>query len=99
VKKLDTLRAHGIEPFGGAFETSGSIAEILRKFREGEILRAAGRITAKRDMGKSHFLDLRDITETHPSIFSREEMSSNAIKIFHTRGCWRFHRRGGSLFF
>ena len=59
-KKLDALRANGIEPFGAAFEVSGSIAEVRDQFKEGEILRAAGRITAHRDMGKSHFLDLRD---------------------------------------
>ena len=82
-EKLDALHARGIEPFGGAFETSGSIAEILEKFKEGEMLRAAGRITAKRDMGKSHFLDLRDITERIQVYFHEKEMDSNAIEIFH----------------
>ena len=61
-KKLDALRAQGVEPFGKAFATSGDISEIRAKFTEGETLRAAGRITADRDMGKSHFLDLRDAT-------------------------------------
>src|ERR1041384_7918697 len=61
-KKLDTLRARGVEPFGKSFETSGNISEVREKFREGETLRAAGRITAHRDMGQSHFLDLRDAT-------------------------------------
>ncbi|HEX4696308.1 MAG TPA: lysine--tRNA ligase [Candidatus Udaeobacter sp.] len=61
-KKLDALRAKGIEPFASGFEVSGSIAEVREQFKEGEILRAAGRITAHRDMGKSHFLDLRDAT-------------------------------------
>jgi lysyl-tRNA synthetase, class II len=60
-KKLDALRAKGVEPFGAGFEV-GSIAEVRGKFKEGETLRAAGRITAHRDMGKSHFLDLRDAT-------------------------------------
>ncbi|MEP6709608.1 MAG: lysine--tRNA ligase [Verrucomicrobiota bacterium] len=60
--KLEALRALGVAPFGGAFETSGSVAEVVGKFREGETLRVAGRITAHRDMGKSHFLDLRDAT-------------------------------------
>jgi len=82
-EKLDALHARGIEPFGGAFETSGSIAEILEKFKEGEMLRAAGRITAKRDMGKSHFLDLRDITERIQVYFHEKEMGSDAIEIFH----------------
>jgi lysyl-tRNA synthetase class 2 len=61
-KKLETLRARGVEPFGKSFETSGNISEIREKFGEGETLRAAGRITAHRDMGQSHFLDLRDAT-------------------------------------
>src|SRR5215216_4773460 len=61
-KKLEALRAKGLEPFGSGFEVSGSIAEVREKFKEGEIVRAAGRITAHRDMGKSHFLDLRDAT-------------------------------------
>src|SRR5881394_3764641 len=61
-KKLDALRANGIEPFGAAFEVSGSIAEVRDQFREDKTLRAAGRIMAHRDMGKSHFFDLRDAT-------------------------------------
>ena len=61
-KKLDALRAKGVDPFGSGFEVTGSIAEVRERFREGETLRAAGRITAHRDMGKSHFLDLRDVT-------------------------------------
>src|SRR5881398_444881 len=59
-KKLETLRAKGIEPFGASFDVSGSIAEVREQFKEGETRHVAGRITAHRDMGKSHFLDLRD---------------------------------------
>jgi lysyl-tRNA synthetase class 2 len=61
-KKLEALRSKGIEPFGTGFEVSGSISEVRQQFKEGETRRVAGRITAHRDMGKSHFLDLRDIT-------------------------------------
>src|ERR1041384_4471493 len=61
-KKVETLRARGIEPCGKAFQTSGDISGVREKFKEGETLRAAGRITAHRDMGQSHFLDLRDAT-------------------------------------
>ena len=61
-KKLEMLRAKAIEPFGTSFDVSGSIAEVREHFQEGETRRIAGRITAHRDMGKSHFLDLRDVT-------------------------------------
>ncbi|HEX7516810.1 MAG TPA: hypothetical protein VF345_05930, partial [Chthoniobacterales bacterium] len=61
-EKLEALQARGANPFGRAYETSGTIAEVREKFSEGATLRAAGRMTAHRDMGKSHFVDLRDST-------------------------------------
>src|SRR6266702_7307988 len=81
-KKLDALRANGIEPFGAAFEVSGSIAEVHDQFREGETLRAAGRITAHRDMGKSHFLDLRDATGRIQIYVHSKEVGSEAMNLF-----------------
>src|SRR6478672_13717681 len=58
-EKLMALQAQGVNPFGHAYETSGTIAEARAKFSDGATLRIAGRITAHRDMGKSHFVDLR----------------------------------------
>ena len=46
-KKLDALRAKGVEPFSGRFEVAGSIADVREKFKEGETLRVAGRIIAR----------------------------------------------------
>src|SRR5438067_7583455 len=81
-KKLDALRAQGIEPFGVAFEPDGTIAEVREKFAEGEILRAAGRITAHRDMGKSHFLDLRDSTGRIQIYVHAKEVGADLIDLF-----------------
>ncbi len=81
-EKLKALRARGVEPFGRAFETSGSIAEVREKFKEGESLRAAGRITAHRDMGKSHFVDLRDATGRIQVYFHEKEIGADAMEIF-----------------
>jgi lysyl-tRNA synthetase class 2 len=82
-EKLAALRARGVEPFGRAFETSGSIAEVRGKFKEGESLRAAGRITAHRDMGKSHFVDLRDATGRIQAYFHEKEIGAAAMEIFN----------------
>ena len=82
-EKLEALRARGVEPFGRAFETSGSIAEVRQKFKEGELLRAAGRITAHRDMGKSHFVDLRDATGRIQAYFHEKEVGAEAMEIFN----------------
>ncbi len=81
-KKIDALRAKGVEPFGSGFEVSGSIAEVRKKFKEGDTLRAAGRITAHRDMGKSHFLDLRDATERIQIYMHANEVGPELFELF-----------------
>jgi len=81
-KKLDALRAKGVEPFGISFDVSGSIAEVREKFKEGDTLRAAGRVTAHRDMGKSHFLDLRDATGRVQIYIHAKEVGPELIDLF-----------------
>src|SRR6266511_5989337 len=81
-KKLDALRAKGVEPFGAGFEVSGSIAEVRDQFKEGETLRAAGRITAHRDMGKRNFLDLRDATGRIQIYIHAKEVGPELIDLF-----------------
>ena len=81
-KKLETLRAKGIEPFGTGFDVSRSIAEVREQFKEGETLRVAGRITAHRDMGKSHFLDLRDATGRIQIYIHAKEVGLELIDLF-----------------
>jgi lysyl-tRNA synthetase class 2 len=83
-KKLDALRAKGVEPFGGGFEVTGSIAEVREKFKEGETLRAAGRIMAHRDMGKSHFLDLRDATGRIQIYIHAKEVGAELVDLFRS---------------
>ncbi len=80
--KLDALRAKGVAPFGAAFTTSGSIAEAREKFTEGSKLRVAGRMTAHRDMGKSHFVDLRDATGRLQIYIQAKELGAEAMEIF-----------------
>jgi lysyl-tRNA synthetase class 2 len=81
-RKLDALRAKAIDPFGAGFEPTGSIAEVREKFKEGKNLRAAGRITAHRDMGKSHFLDLRDATGRIQIYIHSKEVGAELIDLF-----------------
>ena len=65
-KALEDL---GVDPYGGRYETTGTLAEVLQALLDAEAdseqpapvpVRAAGRIVAVRDMGKSIWLDLRD---------------------------------------
>src|SRR5438874_4975901 len=81
-KKLDALRAQGVEPFGKAFASGGDISEIRANFKEGEIVRAAGRITAHRDMGQSHFVDLRDATGRLQIYIHVKEIGADQVDLF-----------------
>jgi len=81
-EKLEALQARGANPFGRAYETSGTIAEVCEKFSEGATLRAAGRITAHRDMGKSHFVDLRDSTGRIQVYIHAKEVGADLIEMF-----------------
>ena len=97
-EKLKALRDRGVEPFGRVFETSGSIAEVRDAFKEGEKLRAAGRITAHRDMGKSHFVDLRDATGRIQAYFHEKEIGAEAMEIFKLLDLGDFVGVEGSCF-
>jgi lysyl-tRNA synthetase class 2 len=81
-EKLEALQAQGANPFGRAFETSGAIAEVREKFAEGTTLSTAGRITAHRDMGKSHFVDLRDSTGRIQVYIHAKEVGPEMIERF-----------------
>ena len=81
-EKLEALQASGANPFGRAYETSGTIAEVREKFADGVTLRAAGRITAHRDLGKSHFVDLHDSTGRIQVYIHAKEVGAEAIEMF-----------------
>jgi len=81
-QKMLALREKGVAPYGKRFDTSGSITEIRARFTEGNQERAAGRITAHRDMGKSHFLDITDSTGRIQIFIHAKEVGPEAFEIF-----------------
>ncbi len=80
--KLEALRAAGIDPFGQAYETTGTPGEIRATFAEGQKLRTAGRITAHRNMGKSHFIDLSDSTGRMQVYLNAKEVGAEEMAVF-----------------
>jgi lysyl-tRNA synthetase class 2 len=80
--KLAALEKLGIPPFGAAFETSGDIAQVRERFAEDANFRVAGRITAHRDMGKSHFVDLKDASGRIQIYLHAKELGEAAMGIF-----------------
>lgn len=97
-EKLAALQARGTNPYGQSFETSGTIAEVRAKFAEGATLRAAGRITAHRDMGKSHFVDLRDSTGRIQVYVHAKEVGPEIIETFKLLDLGDFIGVEGSCF-
>ena len=81
-QKLDALRASCIDPFGASFETTGSPGELRAAFAEGQSVRTAGRITAHRNMGKSHFLDLSDHTGRIQVYLNAKEIAPDSMALF-----------------
>src|SRR5207237_7966348 len=65
-EKLQRLRALGVDPFGQRTAGIAPLADIKASYRPemghdaGPVVKAAGRIMLKREMGKLSFLTLRD---------------------------------------
>ncbi len=81
-QKMLALKQLGVAPYGKRFRTSGTVAEVTQRFAEGNTERLAGRITAHRDMGKSHFLDLSDATGRLQIFIHAKEIGAEAFEIF-----------------
>lgn len=81
-QKLEALRTAGIDPFGQAYETTGAPGQIRTGFAEGQKVRTAGRITAHRNMGKSHFIDLSDSSGRMQVYMNAKEVGTETMAIF-----------------
>ena len=78
-----TCKPPGVAPYGTRFDTDGSVAQIRERFAEGATFRLAGRVTAHRDMGKSQFLDVSDLTGRIQWYVNLKNLSSEQTAIFH----------------
>jgi lysyl-tRNA synthetase class 2 len=81
-QKLDALHAAGVAPYGQRFDITARPGEIRSAFVEGVPVRTAGRLTAHRNMGKSHFLDLSDSTGRMQVYLHAKEVGPEAAAIF-----------------
>src|ERR1700738_3389812 len=81
-QKLQQLLEQKVDPFGGRFDVSGSVGEVRQAFGEGVRVRVAGRITAHRNMGKSQFLDLSDVSGRLQVYINLKELPIEQAGIF-----------------
>ena len=64
LQKLNELKEKGLNPFGGRYERTHTASQVLVGFAdlEGKDVTIAGRLMAKRTMGKASFAHLQDVS-------------------------------------
>src|SRR5436190_11828065 len=60
-EKLAKLKDAGVNAYGGRFDVTHTLPDLRESFAESLAVRAAGRISARRDMGKTQFFDVSDL--------------------------------------
>lgn len=83
--KIKELRELGVEPYAYSYERSHSVAEALDKFEElaeKEEISVAGRLMAKRVMGKASFAQVMDGSAKMQFYITRDEVGEDNYKIF-----------------
>ncbi|WP_256199641.1 OB-fold nucleic acid binding domain-containing protein [Verrucomicrobium spinosum] len=79
--KLNTMVARGIDPFGGRFDTTHQPGALRRDFQPDLEVKVAGRVTARRTMGKAVFFDLSDITGRIQCYVNKKEIGDEAFEL------------------
>src|SRR3989338_11676636 len=97
-KKLEAIRAMGIEPYGGMFLKPAPIAELLKNFEDHKKVQVAGRLSAVRFMGKTTFCDLKDESGRVQLYVKHEHLGEEAFKLFECLDIGDIIGVGGELF-
>ncbi len=96
--KLAALRAKGINPFANKFAPAETAASARANYAEGREVALAGRITAHRDMGKSHFIDIKDQTGRIQVYAQKQALGDDQFDIFKHLDLGDFIGACGTMF-
>lgn len=78
---LENLKKEGVDPFGENFPDIEQIKAIKDAFKEKKKVRAAGRIMARREHGKSAFFDIKDFTGKIQVYFKKDIVGDKEFEI------------------
>jgi len=78
---LKRLKELGINPFAEEFPGADSIASLKENYEEGLKVRIAGRIMAKREHGKSVFLDIKDFSGRMQAYLKKDVIGEEAFEV------------------
>lgn len=83
LEKLEQLKEMGVDPYGRKFPDTRGIGDILDHYEEdeGTTVRAAGRITNLRAMGKASFIDIKDWTGSIQLFFQLNRLGEEVFEV------------------
>ena len=81
-EKLNRLKELGVNAYGEKFLIDQEIVELSESFKEETKVVIAGRITAHRDMGKSHFFDVSDFKGRIQCYLNEKAVGDENFEIF-----------------
>ncbi len=82
LEKRHQLIERGIDPYGGRFEVSETIAAARSNPEEDRQVTLAGRLMSERDMGKSLFADLRDASGRIQLYVQKKALAEEQFELF-----------------
>src|SRR3989344_1415142 len=86
IKKLEALRAAGVDPYPASTEASATIAQVLENFEtlsaNDEEVTVAGRLMALRGQGAIMFCDLYDGTSRMQAVIQKGEVDDASFQLF-----------------
>ncbi len=83
---LQDLKQQGIDPYGQKFERTGLVHTYVENFEEEKRVCVAGRITSCRDMGKTKFWDLTDLSGKIQLFINPKNMSAENFSLLSKIG-------------
>src|SRR5208282_664851 len=82
LEKREKLIDKGIDPYGGRFDVSESIATARANPAPDREVRLAGRVLSHRDMGKSLFADIKDSTGKIQVYVKKQDVGEEPFDLF-----------------
>ena len=82
LEKRQKLLEQGIDPYGGRFDVSETVAAARNNPQEEREVRLAGRVMSHRDMGKSMFADIKDFTGKIQIYIQKKVLSEEQFDLF-----------------
>ena len=89
-EKVEKIRALGVNPYGGRFDTDTTAAELKADFAEGKQVKFIGRINTLRDMGRTQFFNVGDVCGSIQCMLTKKSCTEEGWALWKLleRGDW-----------